>query len=81
MFLLNVKATACPAYPSSYVGYFRLEQAMKLKLADINPKDPSNVPCRPYSSCSSLLMPPGPELPFACVFHSIHSPVSSNPSN
>lgn len=59
MVLLNVKATACPAYLSSYVGYFRLEQAMKLKLAEINPKDPSNVPCRPYSSCSSLLMPPG----------------------
>lgn len=34
MVLLNVKATACPAYPSSYVGYFRLEQAMKLKLAE-----------------------------------------------
>ncbi len=38
--LINVKATACPACPSSYVGYFRLEQAMKgLKSGEINPKD------------------------------------------
>ena len=54
MVLLNVKATACPAYPSSYVGYFRLEQAMKLKLAEINPKDPSNVPCRSLQALLEL---------------------------